>query len=303
MKYNLGINTGFAVNRFCEPKELFNFISNDLELNNVQLSADLISPFYEKKLLKNQIKKYKSEINKNSINISSLFTGAFTRLNHLAHSDTEIQNFWINWFKTFVNISSELECDTIGSHFGIFSYKDNNNLKLRKTRRKQNIENWHIIGEYAKKQGIKVIMWEPMSISREQGETILECKKLQKDVNKSAPIPFKLCMDVDHGELTSKNKNDTDPYYWLSTFAKDIKAVHLKQSLKDKGGHWPFTNKYNKLGKIFPNKVIKALKDNGCEETDLILELSFRERNPIDDTALADIKESVHFWKKNNFVN
>jgi len=303
MKYNLGINTGFAVNRFCEPKELFNFIKSDLGLHNVQLSADLISPFFEKKLLKQQIKKYKTEINKNSIHISSLFTGAFTRLNHLAHSDKDIQKFWINWFKTLVNISSELECETIGSHFGIFSYKDNNHPKLRKLRRQQNIENWHKIGEYEKKKGIKSIMWEPMSISREQGETIQECKKLQKDVNKSAPLPFKICMDVDHGELTSKNKNDTDPYHWLSVFAKDIQAVHLKQSLKDKGGHWPFTEKYNKIGKILPNKVIKALKENGCDETDLILELSFRERNPADNNALNDIKNSVNFWKKNNFVN
>ena len=303
MKYNLGINTGFAVNRFCEPKELFNFIKNDLELNNVQLSADLISPFYEKKLLSAQIKKYKMEINKNSIHISSLFTGAFTRLNHLAHSDKAIQKFWINWFKTLVNISSELECKTIGSHFGIFSYKDNNHSGLRKMRRKQNIENWHEIAEYAKNKGIKTIMWEPMSISREQGETIQACKKLQKDVNESAPLPFKICMDVDHGELTSKNKNDTDPYYWLSVFAKDIQAVHLKQSLKDKGGHWPFTEKYNKIGKIFPSKVINALKKNGCDETDLILELSFRERNPADKSALNDIKKSVNFWKKNNFVN
>ena len=303
MKYNLGINTGFAVNRFCEPKELFNFIKNDLELNNVQLSADLISPFYEKKLLSAQIKKYKMEINKNSIHISSLFTGAFTRLNHLAHSDKAIQKFWINWFKTLVNISSELECETIGSHFGIFSYKDNNHPGLRKMRRKQNIENWHEIAEYAKNKGIKTIMWEPMSISREQGETIQACKKLQKDVNESAPLPFKICMDVDHGELTSKNKHDTDPYYWLSVFAKDIQAVHLKQSLKDKGGHWPFTEKYNKIGKIFPSKVINALKKNGCDETDLILELSFRERNPADKSALNDIKKSVNFWKKNNFVN
>ena len=33
------------------------------------------------------------------------------------------------------------------------------------------------------KKGLKNILWEPMSISREQGETINECKKLQRDVN------------------------------------------------------------------------------------------------------------------------
>ena len=298
MKYNLGINTGFAVNRFCEPNELFKFISKELRVNNVQLSADLLSPYYEKNLLKKLIKSYKESIKKNSIFVSSIFTGAYTRLNHLAHTDKDIQKFWIKWFKVLVDISIELDCETIGSHFGIFSYKDDKNKKLRKLRRAQNIENWHEIAEYGKKRGIKNIMWEPMSISREQGETINECKKLNKDINKSSALPFKLCLDVDHGELTSKNKKDIDPYYWLETFAKDIKAVHLKQSLKDKGGHWPFIKKYNQKGKIFPEKVINTLAKNGCLETDLILELSFRERNPIDTNALNDIKSSVKFWKK-----
>ena len=303
MKFNLGINTGFAVNRFCDPKELFYFINKELNLKNVQLSADLISPYYNSKLLRKQIKKYKRESIRNSIFISSLFTGAYTRLNHLAHSDKEVQKFWIKWFKNLVNISSELECPTIGSHFGIFSYKDDNNAKLRNLRRKQNIENWHLVADYAKRKGIEDIIWEPMSISREQGETITKCKKLQKDVNKNSPIPFKICLDVDHGELTSKNKNDTNPYFWLKTFAKDLKIVHLKQSLKDKGGHWPFIEKYNKKGNIFPDKVVNTLINNGCKKADLILELSFRERNPIDREALKNIKKSFKFWKKNKIIN
>ena len=42
------------------------------------------------------------------------------------------------------------------------------------------------------KKGIKSIMWEPMSISREQGETINECKELQLDVNQSS-FTFVMC--------------------------------------------------------------------------------------------------------------
>ena len=184
-----------------------------------------------------------------------------------------------------------------------FSYKDNSNFKLRKVRRQQNIENWHIIADYAKKKGIIDILWEPMSISREQGETIDACKKLQNDVNYKSPLPFKLCIDVDHGELTSKNRKDTDPYFWLKTFAQDLKVVHLKQSYQDKGGHWPFIKKYNTKGKIIPHKVINTLIENGCKKADLVLELSFRERNPIDKNALKNVKKSVEYWRKNKKIN
>ena len=303
MKFDLGVNTGFAVNRFCEPKELFGFINKDLKIKNVQLSADLLSPYFDDKLLSSQIKKFKKEIKKNNINVSSIFTGAYTRLNHLAHTDKDIQLYWIKWFKKLVNISSELECPSIGSHFGIFSYKDNNNVVLRKKRRHENINNWHVVANFAKKKGLKSILWEPMSISREQGETINECKKLQRDVNLNSPLPFKICLDVDHGELTSKNKKDFDPYSWLKVFAKEAKVIHLKQSLKDKGGHWPFINKYNRVGKIKAEKVISTLLNNGCKDAELILELNFRERNPADKDALKNLKKSVNYWKKHKKIN
>ena len=52
--------------------------------------------------------------------------------------------------------------------------------KLRKLRRKQNIENWHNVADYAKQKGIKNIMWEPMSISREQGETQMSVENYKK---------------------------------------------------------------------------------------------------------------------------
>ncbi len=303
MKFDLGVNTGFAVNRFCEPSELFSFINKDLKIKNVQLSADLLSPYFDNKLLSSQIRKFKKEIKKNNINISSIFTGAYTRLNHLAHTDKDIQLYWIKWFKKLVDISSELECPSIGSHFGIFSYKDNNSILLRKKRRSQNINNWHVVADFAKKRGLKNILWEPMSISREQGETINECKKLQKDVNFQSPLPFKICLDVDHGELTSKNKKDFDPYSWLKVFAKEAKIIHLKQSLKDKGGHWPFIDKYNKVGKIKAEKVISTLINNGCVDTEFILELNFRERNPADKDALKNLKKSVKYWKKHKKIN
>ena len=71
--------------------------------------------------------------------------------------------------KKFVDISIELGSLSMGSHFGIFTAKDNNNANLREKRRKQNIDAWHIIGEYAAKKGLEYLSWEPMSISRELG--------------------------------------------------------------------------------------------------------------------------------------
>jgi D-erythrulose 1-phosphate 3-epimerase len=295
--YRLGINTGFAVNRYAEPEEWIRIVGEELELKVVQFTADMLNVDLPANVIANQVDRIQKACELYDIEISSTFTGAFTRVNHLAHPDQEIRQHWINWFKRFVDLSADLGCESMGSHFGIFTHRDNNNPKERDKRRQQNIEGWHEIAFYAKEKGLKFLSWEPMSISREQGEIISEAHKLQNDVNTNSPLPFKICLDVDHGDISSSNPRDTDPYSWLQEFAIDSPLIHLKQSHVNKSGHWPFTAEHNEVGRIQPEKVIKTLMDKSIENVDLILELSFREREPSDSSVIDVLKESVNFWR------
>jgi sugar phosphate isomerase/epimerase len=297
MTYRLGINTGFAVNRYSEPEEWLEIVGGKLDLRYAQLTADMLNPSLPDAIIQQQIARLKEAAAQHRVDINSVFTGAFTRVNHLAHPDASIRAYWVEWFKRFVDMAVELGARSMGSHFGIFTHKDNGDPKRRADRRAQNIENWHQIGRYAKTRGLDFISWEPMSISREQGETIAVCRALQDDVNRGAPLPFKICLDVDHGDLASTNPDDTDPYAWLKAFAKDSPIIHLKQSSANKGGHWPFTSVHNANGRITPEKVLDALRNAGADDADLVLELSFREREPADSTVVEVLKESVDYWR------
>jgi sugar phosphate isomerase/epimerase len=295
--YKLGINTGFAVNRYSGPEDWAEIL-NKVEVEYVQFTADLLNVSLPDDIIKAQTKRIIEACKNYNIKVTSTFTGAFTRVNHLAHPDPEIRKYWINWFKRFANLTIELGSVQMGSHFGILTAKDDLDSDLRQSRVRQNIEGWHEIADYAKKVGIETILWEPMSISREQGETIERCRILQNQVNLGAPLPFKLCLDVDHGDVSSPDPKDTDPYAWLEEFAQESPVIHLKQSLADKGGHWPFTAKYNENGKIKPDKVIDLLRTKEIIDVDLVLELSFRERQPADSSVVEVLKESVSYWKK-----
>lgn len=299
MSYKLGINTGFAVNRYSEPEEWTKVIYES-GAKYVQFTADLLNVSLPEKIIQQQSDRIIDSCDKYGLEITSTFTGAFTRVNHLAHPDPLIQSYWIDWFKKFIDLSLKIGAKKIGSHFGILTTKDDQDSINRNLRIKQNINNWHIIGNYAKEKGVECLLWEPMSISRELGETIPKCKELQKLVNQDSPIPFKLCLDVDHGDVTSKDLNDLDPYMWLDNFVDESPVIHLKQSLNDKGGHWPFTKEYNEKGKIIPQKVIDILKSHKIKDVDLILELSFRERQPIDSMVVEILTESVSYWKGNH---
>lgn len=296
MAIRLGVSTGFAVNRYAEPQEWARVI-RDSGIKNIQFTADLLNVSLPESILLRQVDLINRACDDNGLVITSTFTGAFTRVNHLAHPDADIRAYWVDWFKRFSKLTVDLGAKVMGSHFGIFTMRDDRDLKLRAERRNQNINAWHEVASYAKDLGLKEILWEPMSISREQGETIPECRRLQDDVNHLAPLPFKICLDVDHGDLASPDPADTNPYAWLEAFASESPFIHIKQSSANKGGHWPFIEPYNSDGRIQPERVLEVLKKNGATDVELVLELSFREREPADRNAPDALRESCKFWR------
>ena len=103
-------------------------------------------------------------------------------------------------------------------------------------------------------------------------------------------------VDIDHGDVTSPNHADIEPFAWARDFATRSPIIHIKQSSMNKGGHWPFTAAYNRDGRITPDKLIAAVRAGGGTDNELCLELAFREREPADRSVVASMRESVDFW-------
>jgi hypothetical protein len=102
--------------------------------------------------------------------------------------------------------------------------------------------------------------------------------------------------DIDHGDVTSADPRDYDPYAWAEAVPRYSPIIHIKQSMLDKGGHRPFTLQYNTGGRIQPAPLLDAFAKGGAQDNEICLELSFKEREPTDSQVVADIAESVAFW-------
>jgi len=293
----LGINTGFALNRFPEAEVWAKIVGEDLGLRTVQFTADLLNASLPDDIISYELAKIKEACKKYNVNIEHTFTSAFTRVNHLANPDEILRQYWVKWFKKFVDISVELGAVSLGSHFGILSVTDLENKDRREFITQAAIDGWHEIAKYAKEKGLKYLTWEPMSIPREFGETIEKTKELHARVNQGSPLPIKLCLDVDHGDVSSTNPDDTNPHKWLEALAYDSPIIHIKQSLKSKSGHHPFIEEYNKDGKIVPQEIVDLIQKYGTKDTLLLFEFSFREREPFESLVLKHLKESVEYWR------
>ena len=297
MPLTLSLNTNPLVNRFADPEDLIHTVAQQIRVRDLQLTHEFINPSWEASTIMQMTRRMKKAMNETGVRITSGMTGPYGRLNHFGHPDADVRRYYINWFKTFADITAELGGDAVGSQFAIFTYKDFNDIARREQLIDIAIDCWAEVAEHAKSAGLSYLFWEPMSVGREFGETLPACMSLQQRLNgENLAIPLWMMADIDHGDVTSADPRDYDPYAWAEAVPRYSPIIHIKQSMLDKGGHRPFTLQYNTGGRIQPAPLLDAFAKGGAQDNEICLELSFKEREPTDSQVVADIAESVAFW-------
>lgn len=297
MTLTLSLNTNPLVNRFADPDDLVETVAHTLRIRDLQLTHEFINPSWPSAVTRRLTRQMKAALQRTGVRVTSGMTGPYGRLNHFGHPDADVRRYYVDWFKTFADITADLGGKSVGTQFAIFTYKDFDDPARREELIDIAIDCWAEVAEHAQSAGLKYVFWEPMSIGREFGETIAECMRLQDRLSSANfAIPMWMMADIDHGDITSTNPQDYDPYAWAQAVPKVSPIIHIKQSLMDKGGHRPFTAEFNAKGRIQPEPLLKALSDGGAVDNEICLELSFKEREPNDRQVLAQIAESIAFW-------
>lgn len=297
MGFTLSVNTNPFVNRFAEPEDLITTLSDDVGIGHIQLVHEFINPSWPAATVKRLTDRMAKACSAKRAKITSIMTGPYGRLNHFAHPDADVRNYYVDWFKGMADIAADLGAPAIGTQFGIFTFRDYDDEARRAELMQVALDCWRDVADHAKSRGLTWLFWEPMSVGRELGHTLKDTQALQDWIDGAQlPIPLKPMVDIDHGDVTSPNPADVDPFAWARDFATQSPIIHIKQSTMNKGGHWPFTAQYNENGRITPDRLIAAVKAGGGSDNELCLELAFREREPTDRSVVAALKESVAYW-------
>jgi sugar phosphate isomerase/epimerase len=285
------------VNRFAEPEDLIGTLADGVGIGHIQLVHEFINPSWKAATLRRLTGRMAKACALKRAKITSIMTGPYGRLNHFAHPDADVRRYYVQWFKGMADIAGDLGAPAIGTQFGIFTFKDYDEPARRDELMRIALDCWREVAHHAKARGLTWLFWEPMSVGRELGHTLKDTQSLQDWIDAAGlPIPLKPMVDIDHGDVTSPNPADIDPYAWAKDFATQSPIIHIKQSTMNKGGHWPFTAHYNKDGRITPEQLIAAVKAGGGTDNELCLELAFREREPADRSVVAALRESVAYW-------
>lgn len=293
----LSLNTNPLVNRFADPDDLIETVARDLRIRDLQLTHEFINPSWPAPVIRRLTRQMQAAQARTGVRVTSGMTGPYGRLNHFGHPDRDVRRYYIDWFKTFADITADLGGTSVGTQFAIFTYQDFDDPVRRENLIQIAIDAWAEVAEHAKSAGLNYVFWEPMSVGREFGETIAAAMALQDRLTAAhMAVPMWMMADIDHGDLTSPNPDDVDPYAWARAVPKVSPIIHIKQSLMDKGGHRPFTAAFNAKGRIQPEPLLVAFAEGGAKDNEICLELSFKERDPNDREVIAQIAESIAFW-------
>lgn len=273
-KFELGMNTYFAVKRWPEPEVWVSMVKKDFGLDVAQFDLDLLDPRTTEPARSIQAQKIKESAQKNKVKIQGTFTGgAGYHQNLLLHPDYEMRIDALDWFNNAVVISEKIGAESLGAIYGALSVYDFNNEKKKNYIITELKYSLHTIASVAKEAGLKYLLVEPSPVPREIPSSLDEAISLYEFFNDGSPLPIEYLFDVGHACSYLAKRDEKDPYFWIRKIGKLCKVIHLQQTNGKDDCHWSFTKENNKNGIIDAQRVIEAIDQSGAEEMYLIFEL------------------------------
>lgn len=302
----LGINNCFAAKRWPEPEEWCRIIKEELDLQYVQFSYDLLDPRTSQPARSRMSKRIRKLAKEYDLDIHTTFGGlAFYSYNQILHPDPMIRKDAIRSCEQAILMTSEMGARGTGGPLGALSMKDLQDPRRRQSLTEQLFGSLHYLAELAGQEEHKFLLWEPTPLARELSHTIEETRDFYIRANQGSAVPILLCLDCGHQCAADISGKDRDPYQWIKELGSLSPVMHIQQTDGVLDSHWPFTKEYNQKGIIKVDKMIRAIQDSGAEEVILFLEII----HPFEEDeakVLNDIKESVSYWKnsmkENNYL-
>jgi sugar phosphate isomerase/epimerase len=295
VKVNLGINTCFALKRWPRPADWASVVRDDLGLDLVELSLDLVEGVETFAGSRDAVERHRAALDANGLQAHATFTGlaAYT-LDLLMHPDAARRAAALQWYRAMVDVTAALGARATGGHVGAMSVPDWRDPQRRAERWDGLKRDLEIIAAHASSAGLDYLLLENM-VSVRDPSTMAQVEALLTDGD-AEHVPWRLCLDVGHHCVPGTTGAERDPYAWLQRFGSRLGEVQLQQTDGLGDHHWAFTEEHNATGIIDPAKVLDTLEASGAGTVDLIFEIIPAFEDP-DARVITDLRDSVDLWR------
>lgn len=298
--FRLGINTCFAVKRWPRPADWAPIVRDELGLDLVQHSLDLVDTEAGEAELRREATALREACDTAGLALHSTFTGlAAYSSNLLLHPDPGWRSRALEWYRHVIDFTATAGAASTGGHVGAFSVAE-----WRDPRRRA--ERWHelqaslrLLAADARRAGLDSLMIENLAAAREPS-TMDGVRSLLTNGD-VGHVPIVLCLDVGHQCVPGATGADTDPYAWLTKLGSLAPVVQLQQSDAVADHHWPFTPAANRAGRIEVGRVLRAIEASGATKVALILEI-IPPFEADDDQVVDELRVSAEYWRQGGAI-
>ena len=237
-------------------------VREDLGLDLVQFSYDLVDPTWPDKLLERLARDIRTQTKAAGVTVDSTFIGlAHYSFNQLLHPDPEVRDVAEEWLKRAYRFAVNAGARRVGGPLGaLASRRDCREAEsIPETDYKDLIVRMHRLAEAAKAEGVVELFVEPTPQRREWPWTVAQAVKMADDVADTA-VPWTYCLDWGHGTFEPLyGRYRADMAEWFETLSKKIGAIHIQQTDYQYDRHWDFTQP----GRVDPQVAAALQRANG----------------------------------------
>ena len=287
-----GINLGFAIKRWPQPQQWARVVREELDLDTVQFSFDLLDPWWpEHESLAAQAREAADAY---GIRIHSAQVGlAMYTYNGLLHPDPDARAAAVEWWRRAFRIAAELGASAMGGPVGALSIPELDEPAVREGRYGELVGTLRILAEDARAAGLDALLVEPTPLPREIPSSIAESVRLAHDLE-GAAVPLQYVLDVGHALFRPLYGSETRLRDWLEPLAASIGVLHVQNTDFEGDSHWGWPDERGRFDVAGFGADVRAA---GLSHLPVFLEL-FDAFEADDADVLARTRSSVEYCRQ-----
>ena len=267
----LGVNLCFAVKRMPEPERWAAFVRDDLGLDQVQFTFDLLDPWSPEPHRSTLARRVAAAARTHDLTIHSAFIGlAHYVPSGLLGPDPDGRAVARRWWSHAIATAAELGAGAVGGPAGTISDADFTDQPAAQARQEELLTALAGIAAEASAAGLTNVLIEPTPIAREYPATVTDCQRLLSDLADNGVHNLGLTLDTGHVTYQPLHGPHATIRPWLEHLAGHIRQIHLDNTdgLGDPHWGWP-----DPRGVLDVPALAASLHEAGLHDVSVMLEV------------------------------
>ncbi|MCU5773229.1 sugar phosphate isomerase/epimerase [Erwiniaceae bacterium BAC15a-03b] len=289
----LGLNLSFAIKRWLGGEQLAKVVSQDLAIDRVQFTWDLVDPWWPARERNAVAREYADAFRAAGITVESTFGGlASYCYNHLLAPSATLRDLGKEHLRRAIDMTAEMEVAATGMPLGSYSAQDALDVARREEIYQRALQSLVDVARYAKIRGLSTLLIEPVPLTTEFPSSAEDALRLMTDLDGETDVPVRLLVDWGHALFTPIFGEHANMEHWIAQCGDYIAAYHIQQTDGLLDRHWSFTQP----GIVTPQRLSAFWRDNQLTDQTYLLEMIY----PFEQTdafVLQDMQQGIQLLK------